>query len=85
MNIVALTSSRADYGIYRPLLMKLEADPYFTLQLIAFGTHVSSFYGNTLKQIESDKYSQIITVENMILGDSEESVSTAMGLTIQKT
>ena len=84
MNLVVLTSSRADYGIYRPLLKKLEADPFFSMQIIAFGTHVSGFHGYTLTQIQEDNFQNIRKVENMVLGDSEEAVSSAMGLTIQK-
>jgi len=29
MRIGVLTSSRADYGIYLPLLLKLKVDPFF--------------------------------------------------------
>ena len=38
MKIGVLTSSRADYGIYLPLLLKLKADDFFQLEIIAFGT-----------------------------------------------
>lgn len=84
IRIAALTSSRADYGIYRPLFKGLEADPGFDLHVIAFGTHVSTFYGRTIQQIEAEHYSKLTQVESMVLGDSQESVSTAMGLTMQK-
>ena len=41
MKIGVLTSSRADYGIYVPLLQKLKTDAFFQLEIIAFGTHGS--------------------------------------------
>ena len=41
MKIGVLTSSRADYGIYLPLLEKLKKDSFFDLEIIAFGTHLS--------------------------------------------
>ncbi len=56
MRIAVLTSSRADYGIYQPLLRRLEHDPFFELELIVFGTHLSEFYGYTVDQILEDGY-----------------------------
>ena len=41
MKIGLLTSSRADYGIYNPLLKALDKDPYFDLNVLVFGTHLS--------------------------------------------
>jgi GDP/UDP-N,N'-diacetylbacillosamine 2-epimerase (hydrolysing) len=36
MKIGVLTSSRADFGIYLPLLNLLKLDPFFKLEIIAF-------------------------------------------------
>ena len=44
MKIGVLTSSRADYGIYLPLLNKIKKDIFFDLEIIAFGTHLSSHF-----------------------------------------
>ena len=41
MKIGVLTSSRADFGIYLPLLKLIEKDSFFQLEIIAFGTHTS--------------------------------------------
>ena len=51
MKIGILTSSRADFGIYLPLLKILKEDPFFNLNIIAFGTHLSNSYGNTINEI----------------------------------
>ena len=40
MKIGILTSSRADYGIYLPLLDKLKFDKRSQLEIIAFGMHL---------------------------------------------
>jgi GDP/UDP-N,N'-diacetylbacillosamine 2-epimerase (hydrolysing) len=45
MRVGLLTSSRADFGIYLPLLKALKSDSFFDLKIIAFGTHLSSFHG----------------------------------------
>ncbi|HSV88019.1 MAG TPA: hypothetical protein VLH61_05200, partial [Bacteroidales bacterium] len=56
LNIGVLTSSRADYGIYLPLLRKFKVEPLFNTEIIAFGTHLSENYGLTINQIESDGF-----------------------------
>ncbi|MDB4505928.1 UDP-N-acetylglucosamine 2-epimerase [Saprospiraceae bacterium] len=84
MRIAVLTSSRADYGIYLPLLKALKKDDFFDLKIIAFGTHLSRFHGYTIAQIEKDGFEVNEKLETLILGDSEEAISNAMGNTIIK-
>lgn len=84
MKIGVLTSSRADFGIYLPLLKKLQRDSSFQLEIIAFGTHLSHFHGYTINAIYNENFQTIHKIESLILGDSQEAVATAMGLTTQK-
>ncbi len=84
LRIGILTSSRADYGIYKPLLKSLNEDPAFELSIIAFGTHLSSFFGYTVQQIKEDGFPVAYEVESLIQGDSEEAIASAMGLTTLK-
>lgn len=84
MRIAVLTSSRADFGIYMPLLKGIQADDYFNLKTIVFGTHLSTFHGYTKNNIESSGFSVDYEIESMMLSDSKEGVSTAMGLTMTK-
>lgn len=82
--IAILTSSRADYGIYLPLLKVLREDPYFDLKIIAFGTHLSQFHGYTINQLANDGFEVSYQIESMLTGDSPNAVSTAMALTSLK-
>ncbi|KRB57283.1 UDP-N-acetylglucosamine 2-epimerase [Flavobacterium sp. Root186] len=84
MKIGILTSSRADYGIYLPFLQKIKDDPFFELEIIAFGTHLSKNHGYTLNEIEVDKYNCVHTISALISNDDEESIVTSYGLTILK-
>ena len=79
-----LTSSRADYGIYLPLLKILKEDPDFNLNLIVFGTHLSPFHGYTINQIIEDGFKVDYKIESMLVGDSPNAISTAMALTSLK-
>jgi GDP/UDP-N,N'-diacetylbacillosamine 2-epimerase (hydrolysing) len=84
MKIGVLTSSRADYGIYLPLLSKLKVDPFFELEIIAFGTHLSQSHGFTLNEIESGNYSRIHCISSLISNDDEQSVASSYALTALK-
>jgi GDP/UDP-N,N'-diacetylbacillosamine 2-epimerase (hydrolysing) len=84
MKVAVLTSSRADYGIYLPLLRRLAADPFFELEIWAFGTHLSPAHGYTLRAIEADGFEARERVESLIAGDSPEAIAGAMGLTTLK-
>lgn len=84
MKIGVLTSSRADYGIYLPLLNRLKDDAFFQLEIIAFGTHLSPFHGYTLTQIEQDCYPKIHTVSSLLVNDDAQGIVNSYALTIMK-
>ena len=84
MKIGVLTSSRADYGIYLPLLQKIQLDPFFDLEIIAFGMHLSQFHGYTLNEIEKGHYKKIHKISSLISNDDEQAIATAYGLTVLK-
>ena len=83
MKIAVLTSTRADYGIYQPLLREFNRNS-IDFELIVFGTHLSEFHGYTIKQILDDGYTVAHKVENLVLGDSPEAISSSMALTALK-
>jgi len=84
MKIGVLTSSRADYGIYLPLLDKLKSDPFFELEIIAFGTHLSKFHGYTIDNIAKGNYRKIHEISSLLTNDDELAVATSYGLTALK-
>ena len=55
-HIAVLTSSRADYGIYLPLLNRLKNNEGFKLSIIAFGSHCKEEYGSTINAIIDDGF-----------------------------
>ena len=81
MRVAVLTSSRADYGIYLPLLKRLNEDPFFELELVVFGTHVSHFHGYTINQIISDGFEPFVTIECLGNGDSPKAIADSMAVT----
>ena len=84
MKIGVLTSSRADYGIYKPLLDDLKNDIFFQLEIISFGTHLSNEYGYTVSDIIHDDYKVIHKVCKLGNDDSQIGVVQSYGTTLLK-
>lgn len=49
-----VTTTRADYGILKPLIVKLMAVPSLEVCLLVTGTHLESEYGDTINEIMED-------------------------------
>jgi len=84
MKIGVLTSSRADFGVYLPLLKVLKEDSFFQLELIVFGTHLSIFHGYTVQQIIDEGFNPTHQINQMLLTDNANSISTSYALTALK-
>lgn len=84
MKVGVLTSSRADYGIYLPLLKELQKDPFFSLEIIAFGTHLSKNHGNTINEILKDGFHKIHQIKSLISDDSKKGIVLSYANTINK-
>lgn len=54
LKICAVTTTRADYGIMRPLLLKLGKADWVDLVLAVTGTHLLKAFGMTIREIEKD-------------------------------
>lgn len=80
-SIGVVTTSRADYGIYRPVLKAIDADPDLNLQLYVTGMHLAPEFGMTIRQIEDDGLQVFAAVEGLLSADSPSGVAKSMGLT----
>ena len=49
-----MTTTRADYGIMRPLLLKLDKADWADLFLAVTGTHLLKSFGHTIEEVEKD-------------------------------
>ena len=52
--ICIATGTRAEYGLLKPLIDKINAESTFKLQLLVTGAHLSPEFGLTYRTIESD-------------------------------
>jgi len=74
MKIGVLTSSRADFGIYFPLLNELCKDDFFEISIIAFGTHLSKFHGYTIDEIIEAGMTPEFRLDCVLKGDKPEDI-----------
>lgn len=80
IKIGVLSSSRADYGIYKNLLKLLFEHEDIDLSIIVFGTHLQKHHGETIYEILDDKYYQsIFKVNGMPSRDSKIHISRGYG------
>lgn len=78
--IGVVTGSRADYGIYLPLLQDIVEDGSLELLLYVTGTHLSAEFGGTAAQIEKDGFAISERIEVILASDTPQSIANSMGL-----
>lgn len=83
INLVILTSSRADFGIYEPLIKLLSEAKEINTTIVAFGTHLSELYGFSIQHIKKTGIEIIAEFNTAPNDDTPASISNSMALTIQ--
>lgn len=78
-NVCVVTGSRAEYGLLRSLLFRLRNDEEISLQLVVTGSHLSKDFGNTQKEIESDRFKINARIAIPLEGDSKADMAKAAG------
>lgn len=79
MKIGVVTTTRAEYGLLKNLLRKIDRDPDTELNLIVTGTHFMQEYGDTVKYIEEDGFIITERIEVEINTENSVSISQTMG------
>ena len=79
MKIGVVTTTRAEYGLLKNLIGKIDRDPETELKLIVTGTHLMQEYGYTVKYIEEDGFSITERIEVEISTEDSVSISQTMG------
>ncbi len=80
--IAIVTGTRAEYGLLKPLIIKLKNYDEFEVKLIVTGAHLSPEFGYTYKEIENDGVIIDEKVEVLMSSDSAIGISKTLGLTI---
>lgn len=83
LNIAVLTSSRADYGIYQPLLEVLKDEELVHVELIAFGMHLLKNQGETIKMVEENAFFPVHRIDGVEEDDSTAGIVRSYGRLIE--
>lgn len=78
--VCIVTGTRAEYGLFYPILKKIQNSNVLELQIIATTMHLSSEFGNTYKQIEDDGFRIDEKIENLLASDTKSAVAKSAGL-----
>lgn len=78
--ICILTSTRAEYGLLKPIIKKLMEVPEIDVRVVATGAHLSPEFGLTYKEIEQDGIAIDEKIEILLSADTPSAISKSMGL-----
>ncbi len=78
--ISVLTATRAEYGLLKPLIKKLDLMEKFDVRVVVTGMHLSIEHGSTLNEIKNDGIKIDKEIEILMASDTAVSISKSMGL-----
>jgi len=77
--VAVVTVGRSDYGILRPVLAAIEADPALELFLVVAAAHLRASYGLTVSEIEADGFAIGARIDMLTDDDSPTAVAASFG------
>ena len=80
--VMAVTGTRAEYGLLYPVLKAIEARPELKLSLAVTGMHLSHEFGYTVREIEKDGFPIDARIDMLLSSDTPEAMAKSIGLGI---
>jgi GDP/UDP-N,N'-diacetylbacillosamine 2-epimerase (hydrolysing) len=80
--ICVLTATRAEYGLLKPVILKLKMISEFDVRVVVTGAHLSPEFGLTYREIEMDGIEIDEKIEILLSADTPAAVSKSMGLAL---
>jgi len=80
--ICIVTGTRAEYGLLKPLIDRIQEEKELVLQLAVTGSHLSPEFGLTYQFIEKDGYHVDEKVEILLSSDTSIGITKSMGLAL---
>lgn len=78
--VCVITGTRAEYGLLKPLVQKINNDNSLELQLVVTGMHLSPEFGLTYQEIEQDGFETIERNEMLLSSDTPNGITKSVGL-----
>lgn len=80
--VCVVTGTRAEYGLLKPIIDKLNRAQDLELQLVVTGMHLSLEFGLTYKEIEEDGYTITDKVEMLLSSDTNVGITKSMAVAL---
>ncbi|MEW6573299.1 MAG: UDP-N-acetylglucosamine 2-epimerase [Bacillota bacterium] len=78
--IAVFTATRAEYGLLRPIIERINASPRLELSLVVAGTHFSPWHGRTEQEIRADGVRIAAAINNAPESDTPGALVLSVGL-----
>ena len=78
--VCIVTATRAEYGLLKPIILKLQAQNNVEVRVVATGMHLSPEFGMTCQEIEQDGIWLDRKIEILLSADTSSAISKSMGL-----
>ena len=82
--VFVVTSTRADWGLLKPVCTRLEKEEAIDLTVVATGTHLKADYGNTIEEIRRHGFEPKYQVDILKFGNDDTAVAKTIAHTIQE-
>ena len=76
--VAVVTTSRADYSYYRPVMSAIQSSTDLGLRVIVGGMHLSPRFGSTVNAIEQDGFPISDRIEMVMTEDTPASIANSM-------
>lgn len=80
--VLYISGTRADYGLMRHTLGCIKESPHLDIEIVATGMHLMKEFGNTVTEIEKDKF-RLHKIQIVYRQDNRESMSIFLGRFVQ--
>lgn len=78
--VCVVTGTRAEYGLFFPIMKKILASEKLVLQLVVTTMHLAPEFGETYRQIEADGFEIDEKIENLLAADTKSAMAKSTGL-----
>lgn len=81
--VCVVTGTRAEYGLFVPIMRKIQASSRLRLQVVATGMHLAPEYGHTVDLIRKDGFPVSAEVDMLLSSDDTSAMAKGVGIGIQ--
>ena len=81
--VAVVTGSRADYGLYTPILRHVRDERSIAVFLLVTGAHLSKEFGFTVQEIEADGFEIAERIDMEVGLDTPEAIARSTGLAVR--